>query len=248
MKVCMKRNKTNGLTLLMGLILGMLWMSSCKHDIPVPVVVDDGNGGGGGGGNNGIPCDSDSVYFNMQVLPFLVANCAQSGCHDVASHEDGVVITSYQTLMNSGIVTPGSAYQSDIIDVLTTSDPDDRMPPAPASPLTNAQIQLVRKWINQGALNLDCSGNCDTLNVTWSGTIQPLIQNKCQGCHQPNNAGGGIDLSNYAGVSGAAFDGSLLGSVQHGAYWSAMPKNSAQLPDCEIAQIRIWVDAGAPNN
>ncbi|MBK7886356.1 MAG: hypothetical protein IPJ86_03360 [Bacteroidetes bacterium] len=63
-----------------------------------------------------------------------------------------------------------------------------------------------------------------------------------------SSPGGGVDLSNYAGVSGAAFDGSLLGSVEHAAGWDAMPKNSARLPDCEIIQIRKWVNAGAPNN
>jgi hypothetical protein len=27
-----------------------------------------------------------------------------------------------------------------------------------------------------------------------------------------------------------------------------MPKGGSQLPACELTKIRIWVDAGAPNN
>lgn len=81
-----------------GVLLFLI--ASCKHEIPQPIVtsipIDNGNG-------NTLPCDSDSVYFNMQILPFLIANCAQSGCHDSASHADGITITSYQTLMNSDI-------------------------------------------------------------------------------------------------------------------------------------------------
>lgn len=227
------------------LFLGLLSWSSCKHDIPQPAVpVDTGNGGG----IVTNPCDSDSVYFNLQILPFLVANCAMSGCHDVASHKDGVILTSYLSLINSGIVNPGNPGSSVLVDVITTSDPNDVMPQPPAAPLSNQQIQLIQTWITQGALDLNCDPPCDTLNFTWSGTIRPLIQLKCKGCHQGANPGGGVNLSNYAGVSGSAFDGSLLGSVEHASGWSAMPKNAASLPDCEIIQIRKWVNAGAPNN
>jgi len=171
--------KLNGTVLTALTIVLTIWMSACKHDVPQPVITDN-NGNGGG---STVPCDSDTVYFNSQVLPFLVANCGQSGCHDAASHEDGVIMTSYQDIINSGIVEPGDPNDGDLIEVLTTNDPDDMMPPPPAAPLSNQQIQLIQTWIAQGAQNLDCSGICDTSNVTWSNTIRPIIQNKCQGCH-----------------------------------------------------------------
>lgn len=236
------RMKYNGAVVL-GLIF--LFVVSCKHEIPQPIVsdtpIDPGNG-------NNLPCDSDSVYFNMQILPFLIANCAQSGCHDVASHQDGITITSYQTLMNAGIIEIGDPNDGDLIDVITTSDPDDRMPPPPAMALSNQQIQLIQTWIAQGAQNLNCDGGCDTSNVTFNAVIKPIIQNKCQGCHQGTSPGGGVNLSTYLGVQGSAIDGSLLGTIQHLTGWSAMPKNTSKLPDCDIAKIRIWVNAGAPNN
>lgn len=227
-------------------ILLVTLATSCKHDVPDPVVVDNG----GNGNNNGtsVPCDSDSVYFNSQILPFLISNCSTSGCHDVASHEDGVILTSYDYLMGSDIVQPGNPNDGDLMEVLTTSDPGDRMPPPPAAPLSSQQIQLIQTWIAQGAQNLDCSGICDTANVTWQGTIKPLMQTYCKGCHTGSSPGGGVDLSNYAGVSGSAFDGSLVGSVDHLPGWKAMPKNSPKMSDCDIAKIKIWVNAGAPNN
>lgn len=229
--------------IILGFIL--LFIVSCKHEIPQPILsnipVDNGNG-------NNLPCDSDSVYFNMQILPFLVANCAQSGCHDASSHQDGVTITSYQTLMNSGIIEIGDPNDGDLIDVITDIDPDNRMPPPPAALLSAQQIQLIQTWIAQGAQNLNCDGGCDTTNVTFNAVIKPIIQNKCQGCHQGTSPGGGVNLSTYLGVQGSAIDGSLLGSIQHSAGWSAMPKNTSKLPDCDITKIRIWVNAGASNN
>lgn len=228
-----------GLSML-TLIIGF---SGCKHDAPEPAASNNGNGNG-----NGIPCDSDSVYFNSQILPILISNCTTSGCHDVASHEDGVILTDYSHVMNTAGVVPGDPSDGDMMEVLTTSDPDDRMPPAPATPLTGAQLQLIQTWISQGAQNLDCSGICDTSNVTFTGTIKPLMQTYCKGCHSGSSPGGGVSLTNYAGISGAAFDGSLVGSVDHLPGWNAMPKNSAKMSDCDIAKIKIWVNAGAPNN
>lgn len=227
------------------LVVFLLLAASCKHEVPEPVA---GGGTGGGGGTSSVPCDSDSVYFNQQILPMLVSNCSMNGCHNAASHADGVVLTSYSEVMNSDVVEAGDPGSSDLMDVITTGNPSDRMPPPPAAPLSAQQIQLIQTWIAQGAQNLSCSGICDTSNVTWSATIRPIIQAKCQGCHQGGAPGGGVDLSNYAGVSGAAFDGSLVGSVDHLPGWSAMPKNSPKLSDCDIAKIKIWVNAGAPNN
>ena len=226
-----------------GVLLFLI--ASCKHEIPQPIVtsipIDNGNG-------NTLPCDSDSVYFNMQILPFLIANCAQSGCHDAASHSDGITITSYQTLMISDIIEVGDPNDGDFIEVITESDPNDRMPPPPAPSLSAQQIQLIQTWIAQGAQNLNCDGGCDTSNVTFNAIIKPLMQNKCQGCHQGTSPGGGLNFSTYLGIQAAAINGSLLGSVEHAPGWIAMPKNSNKLPDCDIAKIRIWVNAGAPNN
>ncbi len=238
----MKKSKNSVAWL--AVIVVFLGVSACKHDTPEPVP----NNGNGNNGGTTVPCDSDSVYFNLQILPILVSNCSSSGCHDVASHEDGVILTSYDEVMNSDIVQPGDPSDGDLIEVLTTSDPDDRMPPPPASPLSAQQLQLIQTWIAQGAKNLDCSGICDTSAVTWQGTIKPIIQTYCKGCHSGSSPGGGVDLSYYAGVSGSAFDGSLVGTVDHLPGWHAMPKNSAKMSECNIAKIKIWVNAGAPNN
>ena len=218
---------------------------ACKHEIPQPLI---SSGGINPGNGNTLPCDSDSVYFNMQILPFLIANCAQSGCHDVASHQDGVTFVSYQSLMNSNIIDVGDSTDGDFIETIENNDPNDRMPPPPAPRLSDEQILLIKTWIAQGAQNLNCDGGCDTSAVTFNAVIKPLIQNKCQGCHQGSSPGGGIDLSAYAGIRAVAIDGSLLGTINHSAGWSAMPKNGNKLPDCDIAKIRIWINAGALNN
>ena len=87
---------------------------------------------------------------------------------------------------------------------------------------------------------------CDTASVTYSGKIQPIMTASCVGCHSAGNASGGFSLDTHAGVSAAS--GRLLGAVKHSTGFSAMPKNSNKLSDCQITQIEKWLTSGAPND
>jgi len=234
----------------------LLLLYSCKHEVqglPGGGNTGGGTGGGGNGGNGGgggtNTCDTNTIYFQQQVLPILVSNCAMSGCHDDASHQDGVVLTSYERVIATADVRPGRPWDSDVYEVLIETDPDKRMPRPPRSPLSEQQKQVIYKWIEQGAQNLTCQSSiCDTLNVTYAVTIRNIISNKCQGCHNGAGASAGIDLSTYTGVKAKITDGRLWGAINHLPGFSPMPKNGAKLSDCEITQVRKWIDAGSPNN
>jgi mono/diheme cytochrome c family protein len=65
---------------------------------------------------------------------------------------------------------------------------------------------------------------------------------------QAASPSGNILLNNYANVKIQATNGRLVGAVSHAAGYSAMPKNANKLTECQIAQIRKWVNAGALNN
>jgi hypothetical protein len=242
-----------------------IFAAGCKHEplvvTPVPVDTTGNNGGNNNGGNNGgggggtggqvDACDPDSVYFENDILPILISNCAKSGCHDAASHEDGVILDSYEHVMNTADVDPFDLDGGKLYEAITEDDSDDRMPPPPNAPLTSEQIALIAKWIMQGALNISCdvnAGSCDTSNVTYSGTIAPILQLYCTGCHSGSLLSGGIDLSVYTGVAAVAMNGSLEGAITHAAGYTPMPFGGNQLPDCEISQIIAWIDDGAPNN
>lgn len=228
---------------------------SCQHQPDTLPGNGSGGGGTGGGGTGGSggggtsnPCDPNIVYFQQQVLPVLISNCAMSGCHDDVSRQDGVILTSYERVMATADVRPGRPDNSDLYEVLVETDPDKRMPRPPRSPLQQSQISLIRKWIEQGALNLTCQPDCDTTQFTYSGTIKTIIVNNCQGCHSGTAAQGGIDLSTYPGLKLKIDDGRFWGAINHQPGFSAMPKNGNKLSECQITQIRKWIEAGSPNN
>lgn len=89
---------------------------------------------------------------------------------------------------------------------------------------------------------------CDTTNVTYSGTVWPIVNNNCTACHSGGFPSGNVSLSNYDEVAAAAANGSLLGTIRHENGWSPMPKGGGKLADCDINKIETWVNAGTPNN
>jgi hypothetical protein len=196
-------------------------------------------------------CSPDTAYFQTQVLPLLISRCGTSGCHDAAAHKEGINVTSYSSILSSrgGFVVKGNSSRSSMYTSLSAGG-EDRMPPPPAEALSTEQKSLIRKWIDQGALNNACSNsgsNCNLTQVTFSATILPIINNKCKGCHSGGAPSGNIALTTYAQIRTQALNGKLYGSVANLAGYVAMPVG-VKLPDCEIQQVKTWVDAGAPNN
>jgi hypothetical protein len=172
-----------------------------------------------------------------------------SGCHNAQSHEDGVILDNYTNTRNTGKINLGSPSNSKLYRVLNQTG-GDRMPPSPATALPAAQRALILKWIQQGALNLTCDADCDTTNVTFAASVMPIITLKCKGCHGSINPSGNISLTNYTQVKATVTSGTLMGSILHQTGYVAMPQpvGSAQLPDCDIRKLQIWIAAGALDN
>jgi hypothetical protein len=73
-----------------------------------------------------------------------------------------------------------------------------------------------------------------------------MMTKYCVGCHAYPNASAQVELSGYIGVKNAINQG-LLKSLDHSGYYP-MPKGGAKLSDCEINQVRNWIQRGAPND
>jgi len=222
--------------------------AACEHDpltpIEDPIVPDDTTG------NGVIVCDPDTIYFQQIILPLLNSNCAVSGCHDPETAKDDVVLSDYESVMATAGVVPFNADESEIIEVLFETDPDDLMPPPPDNlPLTMEQKNLLIDWINQGALNNNCVYDvCDTVDVSFSKNVFPIIANSCTGCHSGSDPSGGFKLTNHAEVKEAVLNFDLLNSILWNGLAENMPKNGEQLSDCQIDIIEVWINDGTPNN
>ncbi len=93
------------------------------------------------------PVDIEAA-FAQNLLPILTARCALSGCH-VADGPHGLDFRTYASFVAGGehgpAFIPGNAEASEVIEQIV----EGKMPPPPRDPLTDAEIQLFRDWINQ---------------------------------------------------------------------------------------------------
>lgn len=207
----------------------VLFLSSCRND---PVISPD----------------EPTVYFQEQVYPIIKSNCAISGCHSAASHEEGPVLDTYDNIMAD--VVPYQPSKSKLWRAITRNSPiQQSMPPNSREPLSTQQINLISIWILQGAENNSMpEPQCDTTNVTFSGSVWPIVNAWCTGCHSGTVPQGGLRLENYDQVAAIASDGRFYGAVAHLSGYVPMPYESPKLSDCAIATIRLWIEGGALNN
>ena len=105
----------------------------------------------------GVTGSACAVDFNRDVRPILSENCFQCHGFDAAARKSGLrldVREGATSPAKSGdiAVTPHAPEKSVALARMTSSDPDNLMPPADTGKkLTTRQIEIIRQWINDGA-------------------------------------------------------------------------------------------------
>lgn len=87
---------------------------------------------------------------------------------------------------------------------------------------------------------------CDTVGVTWTTDIEPLISTKCATATCHGNGFTAPNLTGYTAVKAQADNGRIRARAIDGVP-SIMP-GSGKLPACDLAALDAWLRAGAPNN
>ncbi len=101
------------------------------------------------------PTATEPVSYYTQVRPVLQAQC--QGCHQPAKSSGAYVMTDFARLVSGGesgdaAVVPGTPDESYLISLITPVDGSAEMPKG-KPPLSTDEIELVRQWIAQGAVD-----------------------------------------------------------------------------------------------
>ena len=101
----------------------------------------------------GQPAPQPAVSFNREILPILANNCF--ACHgpDEKKRETKFHFDTQEGMfLKKGVIEPGNASESLLVEKITEPNPKDRMPPPESGhALTEKQIGLLRRWIDEGA-------------------------------------------------------------------------------------------------
>ncbi len=98
---------------------------------------------------------AEPTYW-QDVRPVLRKNC--TACHNARNLKEvdvsgGLALDTYEAVLKGGkqkVVQAGKSGESLLVKLVTSSDPEKRMPLA-ANPLPAESIELLRKWIDGGA-------------------------------------------------------------------------------------------------
>ena len=92
----------------------------------------------------------DPVSFHRDVVPILAANC--TGCHHPGKTKGGLVLTSYAAFQKGGkhgrAFEPADPDRSAVVAMIRGPEPEM---PAEGDPLTPAEIEVIIRWIREGA-------------------------------------------------------------------------------------------------
>ena len=99
----------------------------------------------------------NAVDFRHDIRPLLSDNCFTCHGPDEKARKAGLRLDVRELALKpaksgASAIVPGSAAKSELLKRLTTKDADDIMPPTKTGKkLTPAQVELLRRWIEQGA-------------------------------------------------------------------------------------------------
>jgi len=140
------RSFTNRISIYLttGIAVLVIGMQACDHSMGVLAT------------NEQIP---DQISYNFHIRPILSDNCF--ACHgpDANKREAGlrldVAESAYQELKenpNVHALVPGKPNRSAVYTRIKTDDAELKMPPPDSNlKLTDYEVKLIRKWIDQGA-------------------------------------------------------------------------------------------------
>jgi len=110
-----------------------------------------------------------AVEFARDVRPILRDHCLS--CHSAAKKKGQLRLDARSAAMKGGLggkaIVPGKASESPLFLLLTHPDDDSRMPQK-APRLAAAQIDVIRRWIDQGATWPDAVAGEDAPAAHWS--------------------------------------------------------------------------------
>jgi hypothetical protein len=103
-------------------------------------------------GITGWAVGDEPLQYNRDIRPILAETCF--ACHgpDSASRQADLRIDQREAAIELGAIEPGKPDESEMIRRIFSDDPDERMPPAESQKkLTDAQKEVLRRWIREGA-------------------------------------------------------------------------------------------------
>ncbi|MEC9056238.1 MAG: c-type cytochrome domain-containing protein, partial [Verrucomicrobiota bacterium] len=122
-----------------------------------------------------VPLARGAVDYETDIRPILEERCLD--CHGPDKSKAELRVDRRVSLLRGGdgglpAIAPGNTMKSHLLERVRSMDPDERMPPK-GDALGKEEVELLRKWIEEGA---DWPGQMEELGelVTDHWSFQPV--------------------------------------------------------------------------
>src|SRR5688572_766321 len=134
------------------------------------------------------------VQFETQIKPILTAKCGQ--CHGEKKQTAELNLTTDAGLLRGGesgvVIVAGKPDESPLYEKIHAGE----MPPEDNPQLAAAEIELIRRWIAEGAKLPDSQRG----PAVTQHQIVPLMLLRCTACHGGRRKEADLDLRTKAGM------------------------------------------------
>ncbi len=108
--------------------------------------------------------------FSHAVLPVLKTHCVP--CHGGREAKGSFSLNTRELLISSGHVVAGRPADSRLIEVITSSDKEQQMPPADRPRLSEKEQQILTRWIETG---VEWEPGFSFAPVAWEPPLKPRL-------------------------------------------------------------------------
>jgi len=210
------------------------------------------------------------VSFQKDIRPIFEQACAK--CHLGEMAMGKLRLDSEASILKGGASGPavvaGKSGDSVLVKRILGLNDAPRMPMGGA-PLSDAQVKLIRAWVDQGRFDQEKPDTSQASaapataapvaakeSAEFASKVRPILAARCYPCHGPNLQQNGLRLDSLEAILKGSDSGKVIvpGHSQSSRLISRllaqerpmMPYGGPQLSQNEIAIIRKWIDDGAP--
>jgi hypothetical protein len=108
--------------------------------------------------------------FESKIRPLLEKHCID--CHSGESPKGNLDLSNSNGWKTAKVILPHDPKNSLLMTVITSEDPDVKMPPPPKDPLRNTEVLAIKEWILSGAFDPRFE------NATNTSSIGPRKRNR----------------------------------------------------------------------
>ena len=194
--------------------------------------------------------------FDREVMPLLEKRCNM--CHHPEEQRGGLDLTRLATMLRGGddlgpAIVPAKPDDSPIIQVLTGAKKPEM--PKKGEKLPAAEIDLLRRWIAEGAHDDSPTFASDDV-AFFEREIRPVLAGRCFKCHAGDEPEHGLRLTSRQGIlsGGQRGPAAVVGKPEASLLMKAirhdgelrMPRRGDKLSDTQIAAFEKWIAKGLP--